>query len=46
MQAYETANVDTISFVKTKRNRAHDTQMPSETFFSDGIALFGAFKAS
>ena len=40
------SDVGTISFVKTKRNRAHDTQMPSETFFSDGIALFGAFKAS
>ena len=23
----------TISFVNTKRNRRHDTQMPSETFF-------------
>jgi hypothetical protein len=34
----------TISFVNTKRNRRHDTQMPSETFFQ--TALCSTFKAS
>ena len=33
------AGVGTISFAQAKRNRTHDTQMPSETSFSDGIAL-------
>ena len=32
-QRARATSVGTISFVKTKRNRTHDTQMPSETFF-------------
>jgi hypothetical protein len=31
-------DVGTISFVKTKRNRTHDTHRPSETFFQTACA--------
>ncbi|MBP8045667.1 MAG: hypothetical protein KAY44_03590 [Neisseria sp.] len=37
MQMNKKVSVGTISFVKTKRNRTHGAQRPSETSFSDGL---------
>ena len=42
---HKNSGVATISFVKTKRNRTHGAQIPSETLFSDGIFLFSTFDA-